>query len=46
MPLNLTKKEMNAAMLTADSDGDGKISFQEFLPVFHSVIYKKQKMMI
>ena len=38
MPLNLTKKEMNAAMLSYDADNDGKISWQEFVPIFHAVM--------
>ena len=38
MPLNLTKKEMNAAMLSYDADNDGRISWQEFVPIFHAVM--------
>lgn len=39
MPLNLTKKEVNAAMLSYDANQDGKISFQEFVPIFHAVMH-------
>jgi len=38
MPLNLTKKETNALILSADADADGLISFEEFVPVFHAIM--------
>ena len=38
MPLNLTKKETNALILSVDVNGDGLISYEEFLPVFHEIV--------
>ena len=38
MPLNLTKREINAAMIAADANGDGKIEYLEFVGIFHAVM--------
>jgi len=38
MQLNLTKKETNALTLSADANGDGLISYEEFVPVFHEIM--------
>lgn len=35
LPLNLTKKEINMAMMEVDANQDGKVSLDEFIPLFH-----------
>jgi len=38
LPLNLTKQEINAAMLEVDTNDDGQVSLDEFVPLFHVVM--------
>ncbi|EGD80969.1 Kifc3 protein [Salpingoeca rosetta] len=38
LKLNLSKDEMEQIRRSADQDGDGKISYEEFIPVFKEVL--------
>ncbi|KAJ1471221.1 hypothetical protein T484DRAFT_3538519 [Baffinella frigidus] len=38
LPLNLTKKEVNMAMVEVDANQDGQVSLDEFVPLFHSIM--------
>mmetsp|Transcript_54599 Transcript_54599/g.144273 ORF Transcript_54599/g.144273 Transcript_54599/m.144273 type:complete len:445 (+) Transcript_54599:15-1349(+) len=38
LPLNLTRKEVNMAMVEVDANQDGKVSLDEFVPLFHTLM--------
>jgi len=38
LPLNLTKREINMAMMEVDTNQDGKVSLDEFVPLFHVIM--------
>eukprot|EP00802_Teleaulax_amphioxeia_P011854 Tamp_11891.p1 GENE.Tamp_11891~~Tamp_11891.p1 ORF type:complete len:492 (+),score=144.46 Tamp_11891:135-1478(+) len=38
LPLNLTKKEINMAMMEVDTNQDGQVSLDEFIPLFHVIM--------
>jgi len=38
LPLNLTKKEINMAMMEVDTNQDGQVSMDEFIPLFHVIM--------
>mmetsp|Transcript_35765 Transcript_35765/g.111891 ORF Transcript_35765/g.111891 Transcript_35765/m.111891 type:complete len:341 (+) Transcript_35765:181-1203(+) len=43
LPLNLTKREINMAMIEVDENQDGKVSLEEFIPLFHMVLIEMVK---
>jgi Ca2+-binding EF-hand superfamily protein len=46
LPLNLTKNEINMAMMEVDANQDGKVSLEEFLPLFHVLMQEMIKAQI
>jgi len=38
LPLNLTRREINMAMMEVDANQDGKVSLDEFVPLFHTLM--------
>jgi len=43
LPLNLTKKEINMAMMEVDTNQDGQVSMEEFIPLFHVIMREMVK---
>jgi len=43
LPLNLTKKEINMALMEVDTDGSGTVSIEEFVPLFHVIMIEMIK---
>jgi len=43
LPLNLTKKEINMALMEVDTNQDGLVSIEEFVPLFHVIMIEMIK---
>lgn len=43
LPLNLTKKEINMALMEVDTNQDGQVSIEEFVPLFHVIMIEMIK---
>uniref|UniRef100_A0A7S0VQW8 EF-hand domain-containing protein n=1 Tax=Hemiselmis tepida TaxID=464990 RepID=A0A7S0VQW8_9CRYP len=43
LPLNLTKREINMALMEVDTNQDGQVSLEEFVPLFHVIMIEMIK---